>query len=53
MGMAMYICFYAIEQTWLGSDDPKYPFDQDELDRFGIPQKFEAARRHRERRKPA
>jgi hypothetical protein len=49
----MYTCFYAIEQKWLGSDDPKYPFDQDELARFRIPEKFEAAQRLRAEKKAA
>ena len=47
MVVAMYAVFYAIEQVWLGSDNPQYPFDHDELERFRIPQKFEAAQRHR------
>ena len=53
MVLAMYTCFYAIEQTWLGCDDPKYPFDQDKLERFRIPEKFEAAQRYREVEKRA
>jgi hypothetical protein len=41
--VAMYFIFFAVEQTMLGSDDPRYPFDEDELKRLGIPEKFAAA----------
>lgn len=53
MVVAMYTTFYAIEQIWLGSDNPKYPFDQDELERFRIPEKLAAAERYRAEKKPA
>jgi hypothetical protein len=47
-------CFYLVEQVWLGSDDPNYhPFDDDELARFGIPEKFAAAQQYRAQKKPA
>lgn len=45
--VAMYVTFFAVEQTLLGSDNPRYPFDKDELERLHIPEKFEAAQRLR------
>jgi hypothetical protein len=51
--VSMYLIFYAIEQLWLGSDNPKYPFEQDELERFHIAEKLEAAQRFRAEKKPA
>jgi hypothetical protein len=42
-------CFYLVEQVWLGSSD--HPFDEDELARFRIPEKFEAAQRYRAEKK--
>jgi hypothetical protein len=47
-------CFYLVEQVWLGSDDPNYhPFDEDELARFRIPEKFSAAQQRRAEKKSA
>jgi Protein of unknown function with HXXEE motif len=46
--------FYLVEQVWLGSDDPNFhPFDEDEMARFSIPEKFEAAKQHRAEKKVA
>lgn len=50
--IAMYVTFYAVEQTMLGSDNPRYPFDKDELERFRIREKFEAAQRFRAENQP-
>jgi hypothetical protein len=47
-------CFYLVEQVWLGRTDPDYhPFDEDELARFRIPEKFQAAQHARGQKKPA
>jgi hypothetical protein len=45
--IAMYLVFYTVEQTIFGSDNPRYPFDEDEFQRGRILQKFEAAKRRR------
>jgi hypothetical protein len=53
MIVSMFTIFYVIEQIWLGSDNPKYPFDQAELERFRIPEKLAAARQYRQQKKLA
>jgi hypothetical protein len=45
--VAMYFVFYAVEQTIFGSDNPRYPFDEDEFQRGGILQKIEVAQRQK------
>jgi hypothetical protein len=47
------IIFYLIEQKWLGGENPPYPFEKDEMERFHIPEKFEAAQRLRAEKKLA
>lgn len=47
MVVGVVVCFYLIEQTFLGSDNPRYPFDQDELERAHILEKYEATTRSR------
>lgn len=49
--VAMFITFYVIEQLIFGGENPPYPFDQDEMERFHIPQKLEAAQRIRDEKK--
>jgi hypothetical protein len=48
--VAVTIVFYVIEQLLLGSDDPRYPFDQDEMERFHIAEKLEAAQQTRDQK---
>ena len=50
---AMTLIFYVIEQRIFGGENPRYPFEQDELERFHIAEKLEAARRRRAARLPA
>lgn len=45
---AMTLIFYVIEQRIFGGENPPYPFDQDEMERFHIEEKLAAARRTRE-----
>ena len=47
MIVAMALIFYVIEQVIFGGDDPPHPFEQDEMERFHIPEKLAAARRIR------
>jgi hypothetical protein len=47
MIVAMILIFYVIEQQILGGDNPPYPFEQVEMERFHIAEKLEAARRTR------
>jgi hypothetical protein len=49
---AMYVTFYAVEQTLLGGENPRHPFDNDELQRFRIPEKLEEAQRVRAAKTP-
>ena len=49
MIVAMVLIFYVIEQRILGGDNPPYPFEQDEMERFNIAGKLERAR-HKPRR---
>ncbi len=49
--VAMTLVFYVIEQRILGGENPPYPFEQDELERFHIAEKLEAARRTREEKR--
>ena len=51
--VAMGLIFYVVEQMMLGGDNPPYPFEQDEMERFHIIEKFEAAQRLRAEKKPA
>jgi hypothetical protein len=51
MVVAMTLIFYVIEQLILGGENPPYPFEQDETERFHIPEKLEAARRIRAEKK--
>ena len=44
-----YLTFYLFEQQLLG--DAPYPFDQDEMERFGVLEKFDRARERREEKK--
>ncbi|WP_273735193.1 hypothetical protein [Mycolicibacterium septicum] len=44
----MALIFYVIEQRLLGGDNPPYPFEKDEMERFNIAAKLTAARRTRE-----
>ena len=44
----MALIFYVIEQLIFGGDIPPFPFEQDEMERFHIPEKLAAARRHRD-----
>ncbi|HZA11735.1 HXXEE domain-containing protein [Mycobacterium sp.] len=44
MILAMVLIFYVIEQRILGSENPPYPFEQDEMERFDIKGKLERAR---------
>lgn len=53
MIVAMTLIFYVIEQRILGGENPPYPFEQDEMERFHIGEKFEAARRTREEKQRA
>ncbi len=48
MAVAMALIFYVIEQRLLGGDNPPYPFEKDEMERFNIAAKLTAARRTRE-----
>lgn len=48
MIVAMALIFYVIEQLIFGGDNPPFPFEQDEMERFHIPEKLAAARRTRE-----
>jgi hypothetical protein len=48
MIVAMVLIFYVIEQLVFGGDNPRFPFEQDEMERFHIPEKLEAARRQRD-----
>lgn len=48
MAVAMALVFYVIEQRLLGGENPSYPFEDDEMERFGIGEKLETARRIRE-----
>jgi hypothetical protein len=48
MAVAMTLIFYVIEQRLLGGDDPPYPFENDEMERFHIADQLAAARRTRE-----
>jgi hypothetical protein len=45
------IVFYVIEQLMLGSDNPKYPFTEEELGRFHVTEKLAAAQRIRSEKK--
>jgi hypothetical protein len=45
------IVFYVIEQLMLGSDNPKYPFTEEELGRFHVAEKLAAAQRTRSEKK--
>lgn len=47
MIIAATLVFYVVEQRLLGGDNPPYPFDRDEMERFLISEKLEAARRVR------
>lgn len=51
MVIAMFITFYVIEQLIFGGENPPYPFEQDEMERFHIPEKLEAAQRIRDEKK--
>jgi hypothetical protein len=51
--VAMTLVFYVIEQRIFGGDNPRYPFEQDEMERFHIAEKLEAARRKRGGQKAA
>ena len=53
MIVALTLIFYVIEQLIFGGDNPPYPFDQDEMERFHIPEKLEAAQRTRDGKKPS
>jgi hypothetical protein len=46
-GIAMILIFYVIEQRMFGGENPPYPFEQDELERFHIADKLAAVRRPR------
>jgi hypothetical protein len=46
--VAMTLVFYVIEQLVFGGEHPPYPFAQDELERFHIAEKLEAARQTRD-----
>ena len=47
MIIAMVLIFYVIEQRIFGGENPLYPFEQDEMERFHIKEKLEAAQRRR------
>ena len=51
--VAMTVIFYVIEQLMFGGENPPYPFEQDELERFHIAEKLTAARRRRAEKKRA
>jgi Protein of unknown function with HXXEE motif len=51
LAVAVVVIFYVIEQLWLGGENPRYPFDRDEMERFQIVEKFEAARRIRDEKR--
>ena len=51
MVVAMLLTFYVIEQLIFGGDNPPYPFEQDEIERFHIPEKLAAAQRVRDEKK--
>ena len=51
--VAMTVIFYVIEQLMFGGENPRYPFEQDELERFHIAEKLTAARRIRAEKKRA
>ena len=53
MIVAMVLIFYVIEQRIFGGENPAYPFEQDEMERFHIREKFETARRTREEKRRA
>ena len=45
MAAFMFFNFYIIEQKLLGGKDSPYPFDPDEMKRFGVEEKLKRARR--------
>ena len=51
--VAMTLIFYVIEQRIFGGEYPPYPFEQDELERFHIAERLEAARRTRDEKRHA
>jgi hypothetical protein len=49
--VAMTVVLYVIEQRILGGENPPFPFEQDEMERFRIAEKLEAVRRTQDARK--